>query len=165
MDKISIEEVRTEEEITELCVMAKGIWEEYFTPIIGEGQVAYMLDKFQSPPAVTAQLQEGYRYYRFIRQGEYIGYTGIHPEEKELFLSKLYLKKEYRGKGYARQALTFLEEFCGREGLQSIYLTVNRHNDSTIVIYRKLGFETIREQKADIGDGYYMDDFVMQKAL
>ena len=80
-----------------------------------------------------------------------------------MFLSKLYLQQEYRGKKIASKAMEFLVALCRERGLKSIWLTVNKHNDITIAIYQKMGFYEIRQQRADIGNGFVMDDYVMQK--
>ena len=157
--------VETSQQIEELCTLAQEIWHEYFTPIIGEKQVVYMVDKFQSPHAITAQLKDGYNYYMIKESGKLIGYTGIHKEKDSLFLSKLYLHKDSRGKGYARQAINFLVDICKESSLKKIWLTVNRHNLSTIGAYKKMGFVTVREQVADIGNGFVMDDYIMEKMV
>ena len=124
-----------------------------------------MLLKFQSVPAVTAQLARGYRYFLFKEGGETVGYTGIEGQEGRLFLSKLYIRRESRGKKYASRAVQFLCGLCREEGLSSIWLTVNRHNDRTIAIYKKLGFAVTREQVTDIGNGFVMDDYIMEKPV
>lgn len=165
VEKIVFEPVRTKKQIGELCQLAEEIWRQHFTSIIGEGQVEYMLDRFQSETAIAGQLEDGYEYYRFLYKHEYIGYIGIHREEKKLFLSKLYLKKDYRGRGFARQAYTFIQEIARKEGLRSIYLTVNKENFTTIAVYERMGFVTVDKQKADIGGGYYMDDYIMEAAV
>ncbi len=162
MSQIDFHPVRTKEEIKTLAALAKQIWEQHFTPIIGEAQVAYMVEKFQSEKALTDQIAQGYHYFLFEIAGEYVGFTGIHPEEGKLFLSKLYLKKECRKRGFAREAFRFLVQYCKDNGLSAIWLTVNRHNTDTIEVYRHLGFVTTREQKADIGGGFYMDDYIME---
>ncbi len=167
-DRIHIVEfypVKTSSKIEELCAMAEEIWHEHFTPIIGAAQVEYMVEKFQSVPAITEQIANGYEYYLFLLEGRAIGYTGIHAENGELFLSKLYLRKENRGKGYARQAMNFLEDLCRQRGLSKIWLTVNRYNSNTIAAYKAMGLVTVREQKADIGNGFFMDDYIMEKPI
>lgn len=167
-DRIHIVEfypVKTDGNIEELCALADGIWHEHFTPIIGGAQVEYMVEKFQSVPAVTEQLRQGYEYFLLLLVGRAVGYTGIHAENGELFLSKLYLQKENRGKGYARQAMNFLEDLCRQRGLSKIWLTVNRHNDNTIAAYKAMGLTIVREQKADIGGGFFMDDYIMEKPV
>lgn len=167
-DRIHVVEfypVKTSGKIEELCAMAEEIWHEHFTPIIGAAQVEYMVEKFQSVPAITEQIANGYEYYLFLLEGRAIGYTGIHAENGELFLSKLYLRKENRGKGYARQAMNFLEDLCRQRGLSKIWLTVNRYNSNTIAAYKAMGLVTVREQKADIGNGFFMDDYIMEKPI
>lgn len=163
--EVTLIPVTTTEDINTLAALAKGIWEEHFTPIIGAGQVAYMLEKFQSVPAIAEQLQNGYRYFFIAKEGEPIGYTGIKAENGKLFLSKLYLRKDARGNGYASQVFALLEELCKAEGLSAVWLTANRYNYGAIAVYKKKGFETIRTQVADIGGGYVMDDYIMEKAI
>ena len=164
--EIVFEKVTTPEQIEKLCKVAEEIWHQHFTAIIGAEQVEYMLEKFQSVKAVTEQIKSGYEYFMFRLDGEIIGYTGIHQEQdNRLFLSKLYIRKAYRGNGYARKALNMLEEICYERGLEAIWLTVNRFNDNTIKAYDKMGFRTIEEKKADIGNGFFMDDYIMSKAI
>lgn len=163
---ISFVPVETPEQIARLAALAREIWTEHFTPIIGAAQVEYMLEKFQSAPALQAQLaQQGYRYYFLAAQGREIGYTGIRPDGEKLFLSKLYLRREERKKGYASQTFEFLEKLCRENGWRAIWLTVNRHNDDTVAVYRARGFSVVREQAADIGGGFVMDDYIMEKPV
>lgn len=154
--------VKEPEDIQRLCAMAEGIWREHFTPIIGAEQVEYMLEKFQSPRAVEEQLAEGYEYYIIEADGECAGYTGVHAQSGALFLSKLYVKREYRKRGLARAALDMLAEKCRREGLEYIWLTCNRNNSGSLAAYDKMGFWLWREQKTDIGGGFAMDDYVLR---
>lgn len=150
----------------ELAAMAKEIWQQHFTPIIGADQVRYMLDRFQSSTAMAHQMQhEDYQYYFLVYNGLRAGYCAIRPEPEALFLSKLYVKQPFRGRRIARAAIDFMAGYCRREGKKKIWLTVNRHNDDTIAAYRKMGFVTVREQAADIGGGYVMDDYIMEKPL
>ena len=76
-----------------------------------------------------------------------------------MYLSKLYLYKDERGKGYSRQMLDFVIRNARNIGLTSIELNVNRNN-SAIYAYEKLGFKVIRAEKNDIGAGFFMDDYV-----
>ncbi len=163
--KLEFQLVETSQQINELCILAEEIWHEYFTAIIGKEQVIYMVNKFQSLSAITEQIKNGYNYYMIKENGILIGYTGIHKEEKSLFLSKLYLHKDSRGKGYARQAINFLVDICRENSLEKIWLTVNRHNLTTIGAYEKMGFVKVREQVADIGNGFVMDDYIMEKQI
>ena len=121
-----------------------------------------MVEKYQSVPAVSAQLQHGYTYYFICEEGMPAGYIGIVQEEDRLFLSKLYIDQAFRGRGLARKALGFLRMFCKERGLAGIYLTVNRNNTGSVAAYEKMGFQKVREQVAEIGGGYVMDDYIME---
>lgn len=161
---LDIVPVSTVEQIQEVAALAELIWHEHYEPIIGVDQVNYMIEKFQSAPAMKKQMeQEGYQYYMLLHQGKLTGYFAIKEEEETLFLSKFYIDKSYRGRDYARSALNFIEEYCYERRLNKLWLTVNRHNEISIKIYNKLGFKNVGTQVTDIGSGYVMDDFIMEK--
>lgn len=161
---ISINKVENIEDIKVISAIGEKIWREYYTPIIGIEQVEYMLDKFQSVNAITNQINnEGYEYYLLSYEEHNAGYIGIKVNDVDLFLSKLYVDKEYRKKGIANDTIEFLSAICKEKGLNRIWLTVNKYNESSIAAYKKLGFEKVDEQVADIGSGYVMDDFIMEK--
>ena len=165
MKELEILKVKTLEEIQVVCDIADEIWHEHFTPIIGIDQVEYMINKFQSFNAIKEQIDSGYEYYLFNYKGEFVGYTGIKKEDLSLFLSKIYVKKEYRGNKIAKDAMKFMIELCKTMSLEKIWLTVNKYNDNTIAAYEKIGFIKTRMQKADIGNGFFMDDYIMEKAI
>ncbi|RAV06283.1 GNAT family N-acetyltransferase [Paenibacillus sp. YN15] len=158
--------VDTVEEMAELAQIAAEIWREHYISMITMEQIDYMIEKFQSVPAIREQIQrQGYEYYAMRREGATVGYMSVRQDEGKLFLSKFYVGKEHRGHGYASQAIAFLEQLCKERGLSHIWLTVNRHNESSIEVYRKKGFQAVREQVADIGNGFVMDDYVMEKEI
>lgn len=165
MEKFTLEEVKTDEQIEALAALAKEIWTEHFTSMLEEGQVEYMLEKFQSPSSIRAQLKEGYQYYFLKLYGELAGYTGFHAEEESLFLSKIYVRKAMRGKKIAKQAIEYMISLCRERHLHKIWLTVNRNNSIAIAAYEKMGFTKAYMKKADIGNGFYMDDYIMEKKI
>jgi len=155
-----------ETQTSELAGLAREIWFEHFPGIISTEQVSYMVEKYQSEEAITRQIaDDGYEYYFVSGEHGILGYLAIKPEPGKLLLSKLYLKREHRGKGYFNGMLAFAERTAKEKGLTTLYLTVNRHNDRAITVYRKKGFEVIKETVTDIGGSFVMDDFVMEKVL
>lgn len=165
-EQITFTPVERSDQIETLAKIAEEVWHEHFISILSAAQIDYMVEKFQSAAAITRQItREGYTYYFICYKQTPIGYIGIRPDEEKLFLSKLYLLKAYRGHGYASRAFAFLEELCRERGYRSIWLTVNRFNSHTIAVYRQKGFQTVRAQAADIGGGFVMDDYVMEKTL
>lgn len=170
--------VQSEDEVRLLSQMADEVWHQHFASILSAEQIDYMVEKFQSYPAMTKQMAEdGYEYY-FIHEdgGEpgrpehavyqgHRGYMGFHVEEDAVFLSKLYLLQPYRGRGLSSRALDFLISVAQNHGCHKIWLTVNRYNDHTIDVYKHWGFVAAREQCADIGHGFVMDDYIMELAI
>ena len=91
---------------------------------------------------------------------------GIQQQPQDcMFLSKIYLQQKYRGNGYAAQAIQYLEKICCLEQLHTIWLTVNKGNADSIAAYKHMGFAIARTQVADIGQGFVMDDYIMEKSL
>lgn len=163
---IQFKKVQTEQDIVALAELADIIWHEFFPCILSAEQIDYMVEKFQSYAVMQEQIQNnGYEYYFICKDGAPVGYTGFVREKEKLFLSKLYLKKECRGQGIASQVFQFLKHECAKSGLRSIYLTVNRQNKNTIAVYEKKGFVRLKEQVADIGNGFVMDDYIMELTL
>ncbi len=159
--------VLTEEQINKTAVLADEIWHEFFPAIISVSQIDYMVEMFQSVNAITKQINEnGYKYFLMHKNGTYAGYLAIQPQaDGRLFLSKIYVKKEYRGQGFARQAFAFMDEYCKKNNHHAIWLTVNKHNDSSIAAYKKSGFSIVGEGVQDIGNGYVMDDYFLERPI
>lgn len=154
-----------EEQVQALSALATSIVREHFDPIIGKAQNDYMLEKFQSVPALRSQLESGYRYFFACTDaGERIGFLAFYPRGNELYLSKFYLQKDWRGKGFAWEMLRFVLESARALGLGAVELNVNRDNDAARA-YERMGFVRVREEKNDIGAGFCMDDFVYRYDL
>ncbi len=150
-----------EKGIREMSAMAEEIVRDHFDPLIGKEQNDYMIEKFQKPDAIRDQLEHGYRYYFVLSEGRRIGFLAFYPKNDAMYLSKFYLYRNERGRGYSRQMLAFVRQNALEEGLHAIELNVNRFN-MAVQVYEKLGFRVIRTEKNDIGSGFYMDDYVFR---
>jgi len=160
--------VNLESKTTAIAILADEIWREHYTPIIGEAQVDYMLKRFQSAEQICEDIKSNdYIYFtaEHIKSGEMIGYCACQPKKDYLLLSKIYIRKDYRGKGIAHSFLDEVSTLCREYGFDKIRLTVNKHNANSIAAYHKMGFETIDSIETDIGNGFIMDDFVMELAI
>ena len=159
-------EVTDQRQIDIVASLAKEIWTECYTPIIGRDQVEYMLCTFQSKDAISVQIHtEGCRYFLIEEDGAYVGYLGVQSKDKELFLSKIYIEASRRGKGIGRKAVQFLEHLASLRNLNKISLTVNKNNLQSIKAYEKMGFTNLGSVVQDIGNGFIMDDFKMEKIV
>jgi diamine N-acetyltransferase len=158
--------VTSPQHLDAVAELAREIWYEYYVPLIGRAQVDYMVSKFQSSAAMAQQIRDGYEYFLTERAGRRIGYCAIQvqPERQSLFLSKLYLLRDARRAGTGRLCMEFIEQLARRRGLQQVWLTVNKGNPA-VKAYERLGFRIAADLVMDIGGGFVMDDFRMEKPL
>ena len=171
MDIIIKESAANTNDSIVISKLAEEIWTEHYSGIIGERQVNYMLAKFQSRESIDKQISDGgYRYFIAYAPAassgelEPVAYAAfVLCPNNELFLSKLYVKKELRGFGVAGKLIDHAIASYDLIGKFSIYLTVNKNNIVSVAAYQKLGFEITDSILADIGDSFVMDDYKMTK--
>lgn len=164
-NELLIEAVNDQASAEETARLASEIWHQHYDSIIGRDQVNYMLETFQSSYAILRDINEkGYDYFLIGDNSGYLGYYAVCLERdaSSLFLSKIYISNQARGRGLAR---IMLDHMISRNKPDSIWLTVNKNNSRSIAVYEHFGFRTERTQKADIGSGYFMDDLVMRLQL
>lgn len=157
--------VTTNDQMSLVESLAREIWTEHYTPIIGKLQVEYMLDRFQSRQAIADQIKTGVLYFLIRTDDAFIGYLAVQPKDDELFLSKIYVRSSLRRKGYGRKAVQFVELLAKERNLGKVVLTVNKSNVTSIRSYEKMGFQNAGSLIQDIGNGYVMDDYKMEKAV
>ena len=149
--------------IPDLAKLTSEIWHEYWTCILSDEQIDYMVDKFQSEVAITNQINnENYIYFYILYNNQKAGYIGLSDKKEYLFLSKLYIKKEFRHKGIGTEAFNFIKDYASKNNFNKIQLTVNKYNENTINAYIKWGFKTIDSVVTDIGNNFVMDDYIME---
>lgn len=164
---VDIKRVKYMPELREVAELANEIWHECFVDIISEGQIDYMVNKFQSLRAMCDQVDiQGYSYFSVRDDGELCGYFGVKPEDDDrFFLSKLYLRSDKRGRGIATMMLNRVFEEARTAGKKRVYLTVNKYNTHAIDVYKNAGFRQVDSVVTDIGSGYVMDDYIFEYTL
>ena len=149
--------------VSELAKLTSEIWHEYWPCILSDEQIDYMVEKFQSETAITNQINnENYTYFYIVYNNQKAGYIGLSNKQDYLFLSKLYIKKEFRHNGLGTEAFNFIKDYAGKNNFNKIQLTVNKYNENTINAYIKWGFKTINSVVTDIGNNFVMDDYIME---
>lgn len=166
----TFERVETDDQVEQLARLAGAIWREYWPAIIGPDQTEYMIGQFQSLPAIKRDMADHAYEYWFVHaadDGRVVGYTGGHvePETNRFFVSKIYLLKEERGRHFASAVIALYENLLRERNLEAMYLTVNKHNELGIRAYTAKGFQTIDAVETDIGHGFIMDDYIMEKRV
>ena len=155
------------ENADELAAMAAVIWPEAFGDMITQAQIDYMLTHLQSATAMADQMRDGMAYFFVLDEDARIGYAALkHDRGNSIsLLSKLYLLPDVRGTGVSTRALEALYDVARAAGSDRLSLTVNRFNARAIRFYEKHQFRTTQELVADIGGGFVMDDYCMERAL
>lgn len=159
---INFQEVVSEPDLKKVEELAGVIWKEHYTPIIGEDQVSYMLNKFQSVKTMKEQIDQGYHYFLINDHEQSLGYMSYQKREEKLFLSKIYVLQSYRGRGIGGLGMKFVMESAKALDCNTVSLTVNKYNHDSIKAYERIGFVNKKAIVQDIGEGFVMDDFLME---
>ncbi|WP_223548520.1 GNAT family N-acetyltransferase [Aestuariivivens sp. NBU2969] len=162
---VTFNQAKTEHDYQIVAKLADIIWREHYIPMVGKAQIDYMLEKFQSAKVIGEQSNQGYEYYLINFNTTPVGYISIKKEDDSLFLSKIYVLSNHRGKKIGKTALQFVEKKAKASRINNITLTVNKNNYNSILVYEKLGFKNIGPAVKDIGNGFIMDDYKMVKKL
>ena len=103
-----------------LCLvsaLANTIWNATYSSTLKPEQIAYMLDIFQSPKAISNQLStQNYEYYLVYNDLEAVGYLGIQIQDNSIFLSKIYLLPQWQGTGLAKHIFLYVNELADKYG-------------------------------------------------
>ncbi len=143
--------------------LALEIWNKHYVPIIGQQQVDYMLRTLYSEITLTKQMNEGQIYTLIYSDEIPIGYFSISKKGEVSFLHKFYIDSREQSQGIGTKVMNEIIAQSKKE--KTIELTVNRKNFKTINFYFKNGFRIKSVEDFDIGNGYFMNDFVMEKKL
>ena len=151
------------EELRELSAMAYIIWRQHYPGVIGPEQTTYMLKKIYSVEALQQKYEEkGETFYWICNSADKCGYLSVTPEtEGILFLNKMYVMPENRKKGIGSSLFSLVEDIY--PWFSQLRLTVNRRNVNAINFYFKNGFVIDHAEDFDIGEGFFMNDFVMKR--
>lgn len=151
-----------------LARLAEVIWRAHYTRIIGSAQIDYMLSERYTPEKLRLYLDAGDRWLMLLRiDNRAVGYCSyaLTDDHGEMKLEQLYLLQELHGQGLGKLMLRHVEEQARVRGRSTLMLQTNKRNDIAIAFYRKAGFTVREEAVFDIGGGFVMDDYVMEKVL
>lgn len=141
---------------------ASDVFIDYYNGLIGNKQATYMANLFLSSKAIQDLIDKGAIFKLAMNNNEPIGFIEYVLEENKVFLSKLYVRKDLRHTGIGKMMLEDCIRFAKQNNRNTIYLTVNKGNTPSIDIYNHIGFKQIDSMVNDIGNGYVMDDYIME---
>jgi diamine N-acetyltransferase len=157
------------EDIATVQQLAAVTWAEAYKEILSPAQMQYMLDKFYSTASLQQQMTE--QQHRFILAydgAEAVAFASYSPKsqaEPTVYrLHKIYIHPNQQGKGTGKALLQYIYNDILTQGATTLELNVNRHNPARS-FYEKMGFVIIKEEDIDIGEGYWMNDYVMVRLM
>jgi ribosomal protein S18 acetylase RimI-like enzyme len=145
--------------------LARQIWPIVYPEIISMEQIHYMLDRMYSQQALQADLERGAEFHFAQVGGKEVGFLGTEVVGGRLLLHKLYVLPEYRGSGLGGRLLDWVMSYAQEKRCTTVQLRVNKHNSRAIRAYLRQGFVFEKDDLAEIGGGFVMDDYVMIKSL
>lgn len=136
-----------------------------YQDILSKKQIDYMMHWMYDVEAVRKQMEEeGHVYFIAFQDNEPAGYVSVRPEGKALFhLEKIYVLPRFQKMQWGGKLFNHVKEYVKSvcAGPCSIELNVNRQNPA-LGFYRHLGMRVARQGDFPIGNGYYMNDYIMQ---
>lgn len=142
-------------------------WHATYSSILTTGQMDYMLGIMYSRNAIQEQMEvHNHRFLLIEDYGTVLGFAAYQNDYQPGIakLHKLYVLPEAHGKGAGKALVAEVESLVQSGGNSSLILNVNRFNPA-YHFYLKSGFVNLGEENVDIGHGFFMEDYRMQKSL
>ncbi len=156
------------EDVERLAALAGDIWRAHYPGIISAAQIEYMLAQRYDPAVMREELRRGDIWWdKLLVDGEMAGFssyflTGVPGEMK---LDKLYVHQHRQRQGCGGMLIARAASVARAQGCSRLTLAVNRQNRPAIAAYLKHGFRIAGAAVKDIGGGFIMDDYLMEKAI
>lgn len=148
--------------------IAHQTWYTTFSTILSSQQIAYMLDMMYSTTALEEQMQNKAHLFVLAQKDKenlaYLSYELHYIGNPATKIHKLYALPNTQGKGVGRFLVAYAASMAQKAGDTVLLLNVNRYN-AAVGFYEKMGFRIIAQEDIAIGEGYLMEDFVMQKDI
>ena len=155
----------TTDDIALIRKLTFQVWPQTYAAILTSEQIDYMLDMMYSDDALKKQMANGSQFLIVYNNDEPVGFAAIIDKGSNIFkLDKIYILPSQQGKGTGKFLLDHIIEEIKNKKAKALQLQVNRYNNARS-FYEKLGFVVLYEADLDIGNGYFMNDYVMEKKL
>jgi ribosomal protein S18 acetylase RimI-like enzyme len=147
--------------------LTKKIWPVAYGTILSKAQLDFMIQKFYNETALQELMQKGHVFYLAQDEKEnYVGFVSyeINSVPDKTKIHKIYVLPETQGTGLGRQFFELVKEQAKENNQKAIFLNVNKYNNA-LHFYTKLGFSIVNDEVIDIGEGYVMDDYIMELGI
>lgn len=149
-----------------VSALARIVWQATYRPLISQAQIDAMLADRYAPQRIREQLDDPRQAWWVARTDHVLaGFAHALLDEGGCKLDKLYVHPERQRRGIGAALLREVEAWARAQQARRLWLQVNRGNAQAIRAYQKYGFRIIESRVFDIGDGFVMDDHLMEKLL
>jgi diamine N-acetyltransferase len=159
--------VAEKKDLPTIQMLAKKIWPGTYGHILSTGQIEYMLELMYSHESLERQMSASHHVFLILdfdaHPSGFASYS-IPDGEKKGKLHKIYIEQELQGKGLGKSLLEEVTRRVRSAGCTILQLDVNRQNEARS-FYEKQGFKVTAEKDTDIGNGFVMTDYVMEKGI
>ncbi len=145
--------------------IANKTWPVAYGSILSQKQLDYMLEMIYSTAALQKQMHDNQHFFLALQNFIPVGFAAFSPiDDATHKLHKLYVLPGIQKMGAGKKLLQTIETTAKSMGATRLQLNVNRLNNA-LTFYKANGFEIIEEKDIEIGQGFYMNDYIMEKQL
>lgn len=155
------------EQLNIVAELAYKIWPTAYGEILSSEQLQYMLAQFYSLEALETQFQNG-QHFLLLKDAEravgFMSYELNCYNTQKFKIHKIYVLPTEQGKGLGKLFIDKAIEIAIAQNQKAVFLNVNKYNKARF-FYENLGFTIVKDEVIEIGNGYVMDDYVMEVAI
>ena len=157
----------TKDDCPQIRQLAEQIFPATYKEIISQEQIDFMMDWMYSISNLNKQMDDGHIYFLAYRETAPVGYVSVEQQNKDLFhLQKIYVLGSEQGTGCGKFLFTEAVKYIKtvHPAPCTMELNVNRENRA-IRFYEHMGMHKARQGDFSIGNGYFMNDYIMSMEL
>lgn len=156
------------DDVDAIADLARHTWQDAYADLIPQAQIDYMLAQRYNRQTLLNELDRvGIWWDQLFIGDERAAFASYHltGQPGEMKLDKLYVTPEHQREGLGGILLTHVSDQAREQGCSHLILAVNKRNERAINAYKKHGFSVREAVQVDIGSGFVMDDFIMEKSV
>ena len=157
----------TEQDLPLIRHLAEQTFHGTYLPLQPKEKVDYLFNLMYNPSSLAEQMKNGQRFIIAKDETSYLGYASYEINCKKVGttkIHKIYVLPTAQGKGVGRQLINIIAAIGLNNKNQTLALNVYRKNPA-IDFYQKMGFKIAEEVNIDVGNGFVMNDYVMEKNI